>query len=263
MSQKGKNKKGGKGAGKGKKQDFDSTEEITETVQVPVGESNTVEEEVIVTTTEPSTGLVKKSFGNSKFNEIFADDFMFELLLDYFTLNEIYLLFYPLSKYFQSKVEESNYLLLGKLTDKLHITSTYLTSDLPCHQKIVEVYKDVIRAIQEEKPVDLKPNAFTTDSGLIGTNMWYGMHNIFEIANSMYSYYVFSSNKGENNHIQAYLCNPGSYESQFSQKLKSEFENPPGSKNIYIPYEKMPIDGSYPTFKIPRIFEINCRNQGY
>ena len=110
------------------------------------------------------------------------------------------MLFYPLNNTYQRRVEEANYLLLRKLTEELHITSTYLTSDLPCRSRIVDVYKTAMRTIQDEKPFDLRPNAFTTDSGLVGTNMWYVMHNIFEIASSMYSHYVFSSKKEENNH---------------------------------------------------------------
>jgi len=51
------------------------------------------------------------------------------------------------------------------LIDKLNITSTYLTSDLPYHHRIVDVYKGVMKQIQDEKPVDIKPNAFYTDSG--------------------------------------------------------------------------------------------------
>lgn len=215
-----------------------------------------------------SSGLAKAGFEKKgenciSFYQVFDDDYVFEILIDYFSLNQIYKLFYSLNKYYQEKVESANYLLLRKLIDKLNISSSYLTSDLPWRERIVNVYKSALKKIEEAKPVDLKPNAFTTDAGLIGTNMWYGMHNIFEVANSMYSYYVFSSNKGENNHIQAYLCNPGTYDSQFSQKTKSEFEKEPGSKTIYVPYEKTPLDGSMPTFKIPKVFEMNCRNQGY
>ena len=219
-------------------------------------------EEVIVTE-QPKNYIEKKPKSTIPFDEIFDDDYLFELLLDYFDLNDIYLTFYPLNSKYQNKVEESNYLLLGKLTDKLNITQTYLSSDIPCYKRIVDLYKSAVRTIQNEKPVDLKPNPFSTDSGLVGTNMWYGMHNIFQANNSMYSYYVFSSNKGEKNHVQTYLCCPGTYDNNFSQKLKSQYEEEPGSKNIYVPYEKTLPDGSAPTFKIPKVFEINCRNQGY
>jgi len=219
--------------------------------------------EEVIGSDNSNGGLVKKSHANFTFDETFSDDYLFEILIDYFTLDQIYKWVYPLSKVYRQKVEEANYLLLGKLADKLNITSTYLTSDLPCSRRVVDVYKRALISIQEEKPVDLKPNAFSTDSGLIGTNMWYGMHNIFDNQTSQYSYYVFSSNKGENNHIQAYLCNPGSYDNNFYSKMKSEFEEEPGSKNIYVPYDKLPLDGSTPTFKIPKVFEMNCRNQGY
>lgn len=212
---------------------------------------------------QSKTGLEKNIKYTITFSEIFEDDYLFELMLDYFSLNDIYLIFPSLNSKFQFKLEESNYFLLGKLTDKLNITSTYLTSDIPCHRRIVDLYKSAMKSIKEQKEIDLKPNPFTTDSGLVGTNMWYGMHNIFLSSNNLYSYYIFSSNKGEKNHVQSYLCCPGAYDSMFSQKSKKNYELEPGSKIIYVPYEKTSIDGSPPTFKIPRIFEINCKNQGF
>lgn len=216
-----------------------------------------------IVTTSGTVGLVKKELDHISFAQIFEDDFLFETLLDFFSLDDIYTTFSCLNRLYQQKVEEANYLLLRKLTDKLHISPTYLTSDLPCHSRVVDVYKSAVRRIEEGKPVDLKPNSFTTDSGLVSPNMWYSMHNIFEAASSQYSYYVFSSNKGENNHIQAYLCNPSSYDNTFAQKLKREYEKAPGSKTIYVPYEKYPLEGGLPTFKVPKIFEMNCRNQGF
>jgi len=205
----------------------------------------------------------KKLSEKATFDIAMNDDYVFETLLDYFSLNEIYLYIYPLNKSYEQRVEEANYLMFRKMADKLHITSTYLTSDLPAKRRIIDVYKETIEAVEENKVMDLKPHAFFTDSGLVGTNMWYSFHNIFETSTSMYSGYVFSSNKGANNHVQSYMCVPGSYDNTFSQKYKNEFEVSPGSKEIRVPYEKFPGDGSDPTFKIPKIFEINCRNQGY
>jgi hypothetical protein len=194
---------------------------------------------------------------------VFADDYLFEQLLDYFSMNEIVKYFYCLNKTYKARISDSNYLLMEKLADKLNITSSFLTSDLAAKDNILDICRDVSKTIEEAKIVDLKPNCFYTDSGIVGTNMWYGTHNIFETNTTMYYGYVFSSNKGTNNHIQAYLCAPGGYNNTFNQKLKSEYELSPGSKEIKVPYKKTPIDGGKPTFKIPRVFEINCRNQGY
>lgn len=207
----------------------------------------------------------KKSSGKLTFDYVFQDDYLFERLLDYFTLEEIYSKFYQLNKTYSKLVEEANYLLLRKLTDAFHITSRYLTSDLPVHERIVDIYRDAISSINSEKDLDLKPTSFYTDSGLVGTNMWYSFHNIFDTNTAnMYGGYVFSSNTGTNNHVQAYLCVPGNgVDNAFCQKMKKEYEVTPGSKEIKVPYEKYPSDGSAPTFKIPKVFEMNCRNQGY
>lgn len=197
------------------------------------------------------------------FAKVFEDDYLFELLLEYFSLEGIYKHIYPLNKAFKARVAESNYLLLEKFADRLHITSTFLSTDLPAKESIIDIYKDTVKTIEEDKVVNIKPNCFYTDSGLVGTNMWYSMHNIFETNTTMYYGYVFSSNKGTNNHVQAYLWNPGSYDNAFNQKLKSEYELDPGSKEIFVPYNETAGDGAEPTFKIPKVFEINCRNQGY
>lgn len=197
------------------------------------------------------------------FDSVFADDFLFEKLLDYFNLDEIIKYFLPLNKNYKTKVTESNYLLTVKFADKLNITPTFLKSELAAKDNILDIYRDVSKIVEESKIIDLKPNWFYTDSGIVGTNMWYGMHNIFETNTTMYYGYVFSSNKGTNNHIMAYLCAPGGYNNTFNQKLKSEFELSPGSKEIKVPYKTLPADGGPATFKVPRTFEINCRNQGY
>jgi hypothetical protein len=139
------------------------------------------------------------------FTKVFEDDYLLELLLDFFSLEGIYKHIYPLNKTFKARVTESNYLLLEKLADRLHITSTFLSTDLPAKESVVDIYKDTVRTIEEDKVVNIKPNCFYTDSGLVGTNMWYSMHNIFESNTTMYYGYVFSSNKGTNNHVQAYL----------------------------------------------------------
>lgn len=197
------------------------------------------------------------------FDSVFSDDFLFEQLLDFFNLDEIIKYFYLLNKSFKARVNDANYLLTLKFADKLNITPTFLTSDLAARDNILDIYRAVSKTVEEAKIIDLKPNWFYTDSGIVGTNMWYGMHNIFETNTTMYYGYVFSSNKGTNNHIMAYLCAPGGYNNTFNQKLKSEFELSPGSKDIKVPYKTLPADGTEATFKVPRVFEINCRNQGY
>lgn len=199
------------------------------------------------------------------FDDIFHDDYLFETLLDYFTFEEIFTVFHQLNSKYAKLVDEANYLLLRKLTDKLHITSSYLVTDLPAREKIMEVYKQTVIAVREERTQNLKPTAFYTDSGLVGTNMWYSFHNIFDVNNTnMYGGYVFSSNSGTNNHVQAYLCQAGTgVDNNFCSKMKKDFEETPGSKEIRVPYQKYLDDGSIPTFKVPKVFEINCRNQGY
>ena len=176
-------------------------------------------EEVIVTESAKSKGgeeinqsktCKKKLSGSHNFQDVFEDGYLLEELLDFLSFEEIFTKVYPLNRTLSKLVNEANYLQLRKLTDKLHITSGYLTSDLPAREKIVDVYKQVITTINEEKEMNLKPTAFYTDSGLIGTNMWYSFHNIFDTNTSnMYGGYVFSSNNGNNNHIQCYLCVPG------------------------------------------------------
>jgi hypothetical protein len=151
------------------------------------------------------------------------------------------------------------------LADKFFITSSYLVSDLPVENRIIDVYKQAIQDLSDGVVQNLKPTAFYTDSGLIGTNMWYSFHNIFDTnVSNMYGGYVFSSNTGSNNHVQCYLCQPCSgVDNAFCQKLKKEYELPADQKEIYVQYQKYPDDGSIPTFKIPKVFEINCKNQGY
>ena len=200
-----------------------------------------------------------------KFDDVFTDEFLFEQLLDFFSFEEIFTLVQPLNKTYQRLAEEANYLLLRKLADKFYITSGYLTTDLPAHQKIVDVYNQALEVLNDERELNLKPTGFYTDAGLVGTNMWYSFHNIFDTNTSnMYGGYVFSSNNGYNNHIQFYLCVPGAgVDNTFCTKLKKMYEVEPASKEIRVPYQLTPDDGSMPTFKIPKVFEINCKNQGY
>jgi len=209
--------------------------------------------------------VIKEKEGRAvcKLDIVLENDYIFETLLSFFTFEEIYRIIVPLSKIYRNHVEDANYLLLTKLADKLNITSSFMTSDLPAHWSVVDIYKDAMRAVETGDMINLKPNAFFTDSGLVGTNMWYSFHNIFETNTTMYYGYVFSSSKGSNNHVQCYLCVPGNYDNTFNQKLKTEFEKSPASKEICVPYDKYPSDGTAPTFKIPKIFEINCKNQGY
>jgi len=207
----------------------------------------------------------EKLSGEWSFSALSEIDYVFEAILDFFSLEDIYKCIRPLSRRIMKLVEEENYLLLRKLIEKFNISSSYLTSDLPTHERIFDVYMKAMSSINEGKVYNLKPISFYTDSGLVGTNLWYSVHNIFDSNNqNMYGGYVFSSNTGTNNHVQSYLCVPaGGVDNTFCNKMKSEFEVTTGSKEIRFPYEKYPSDGSQPTFKIPKVFEINCRNQGY
>jgi len=130
---------------------------------------------------------------------------------------------------------------------------------------MADVYRAVLRDLKEQPSQSLKPTGFYTDSGLVGTNMWYSFHNIFDTnVSNMYGGYVFSSNSGKNNHIQYYLCQPcGGVDNPFCQKLKKEYEIGSSGKEIMVPYKRYPDDGSMPTFKVPKSIEINCKNMGY
>jgi hypothetical protein len=154
-------------------------------------------------------GLQKLS-GLYNFDNVFQNEYLLEELLEFLSFEEIFAKVYPLNSTYSKLVNEANYLLLRKLADKLNITSGYLTTNLPAKERIVDVYKQVMVTLTEDKEINFKPTAFYTDSGLIGTNMWYSFHNIFDANTSnMYGGYVFSSNDGYNNHIQCYLCVPG------------------------------------------------------
>jgi hypothetical protein len=169
-------------------------------------------EEVIVTESEESKEenktnqvktIKKKLSGSHNFDNVFQDGYLLEELLDFLSFEEIFVKVYPLNRTYSKLVNEANYLLLRKLADKLNITGGYLTSDLPAKERIVDVYKQVLVTLNHEKELNLKPTAFYTNSGLIGTNMWYSFHNIFDMnTTNMYGGYVFSSNDGYNNHIQ-------------------------------------------------------------
>ena len=207
----------------------------------------------------------KKLSGDFSFEDIFLNDFIFEEFLEFFSFEEIFRYIYPLNKKFRKLVNESNYMLFQKMADCFNITSGYLTSDLPASENILEVYKQAIFETSEGKEIDMKPQGFYTDSGLVGTNMWYSFHNIFDTNTSnMYGGYVFSSGKGKNNHVQFYLGVPAwGVDNPFCQKMKKEYELPNGDgKEIYVPYQK-PSDGSVDTFKLPKTFEMNFKNQGF
>lgn len=45
--------------------------------------------------------------------------------------------------------------------------------------------------------------------------------------------------------------------------MKTEYEVSPGSKEIRVPYDTYPEDDFPSHFKVPKIFEVNCKNQGY
>jgi hypothetical protein len=45
--------------------------------------------------------------------------------------------------------------------------------------------------------------------------------------------------------------------------MKTEFQVDGDPKIIKVPYKIYPDDGSEPTFKVPKVFEVNCKNQGY
>ena len=45
--------------------------------------------------------------------------------------------------------------------------------------------------------------------------------------------------------------------------MKTEYQVGTDQKEIKVPYQIYPDDGSEPTFKVPKVFEVNCRNQGY
>lgn len=156
-----------------------------------------------------SSLAVKKASDGPTFHQIFEDEEILESLLSFFTLKEIFCKFIRLNKKIGDLTREANYLLLSKLVEDLNITSTYLTSELPAHEEIDSVYRQAVRDLEETKDADLKPQGFYTDSGLVGNNMWYGVHNIFDVNTSnMYGGYVFSSNKGSNNHLQFYISVP-------------------------------------------------------
>mmetsp|Transcript_23538 Transcript_23538/g.20888 ORF Transcript_23538/g.20888 Transcript_23538/m.20888 type:complete len:203 (-) Transcript_23538:707-1315(-) len=145
----------------------------------------------------------KKLSGNLISNQFLEDEYILEGIMDFFTFREIFVYFYPLNKTVQRLVKEANYLLLRKLADYFNITSGYLTSELPANEDMLDVYQQAQIDMNNERDLDLKPQAFYTDSGLVGTNMWYSFHNIFDTNNSnMYGGYIFSTNSGTNNHIQ-------------------------------------------------------------
>lgn len=75
------------------------------------GEVNRDSEETIDTTTGVKE-LDKSPEGRPTFTEIMADDFIFEAVLDFFDFQELFVYFYPLSREFQVKLEEANYLQL-------------------------------------------------------------------------------------------------------------------------------------------------------
>lgn len=200
--------------------DHNLSEEEIKTLKDKVHCNGASYEEVIATESEETKeeskanqvkSSKKKLSGLHNFDNVFQDGYLLEELLDFLSFEEIFAKVYPLNRTYSKLVNEANYLLLRKLADKLHITGGYLTSDLPAKERIVDVYKQVLETLNKEKELNLKPTAFYTNSGLIGTNMWYSFHNIFDTnTTNMYGGYVFSSNDGYNNHIQCYLCVPGS-----------------------------------------------------
>ncbi|CAI2367580.1 unnamed protein product [Moneuplotes crassus] len=196
---------------------------------------------------------------------IFEDDEILNVILEFFTLGEIVVIFFPLNSRIKGLVQKENYLLFEKLIEELNITSCYTTSDLPVYEDIGAVYKQAICDFEDEKETDLKPQAFYTDSGIIGSNMWYGFHNIFgSNTSNIYGGYVFSSNKSKNNHVQFYLSVPTfGVDNKYCQTLKTEFELTPGSKEIKTPYLQTMSDKETPLFKVPTTFEVNLKNQGF